>query len=174
MGNKRSKAEPSEELQRLALFKLVKSSSFLSQREKDVWGALFQYGPLTGQEIDQKIGAVGCASSRLIELERRNMTVRLGRRRCSVSGRTAALWGITLNQPTALVRVRKVSHSPTNGELKAFVGVVRIALLGANRRGMRISSEAKRVLKWLEDGAPCVHDKVVNQHQARNKKSNRA
>lgn len=172
MANK--KAKTSSDLDRLALLKVVKNSTLLSQREKDVWTALYRLGPSTGQEVDQEIGAVGCASSRLIELERRHMVKRLGRRYCTVSGKSAALWGVTANPPSAITRIRRTSPSPTNGELKAFVNLVRISLAEANRRGVRVAAETKRILKWLEDGAPCVHQKLENQQSASNKKSNRA
>lgn len=75
-----------------------------------------------------------------------------------------------MGKPTAISKTKKVALSPTNAELKHFLTVVRIALLDANNRGARISKEAKRVLKWLEEGAPCVHQKSDNLHALRNKK----
>lgn len=174
MSNRKSKPVTSQMLDRLALLKLVKTSSFLQPREKDVWGALYTLGPSTGQEIDQHIGAIGCASSRLIILERRQMTVRIGRRRCSVSGKTAALWNITSVPPTIIEKPpKKISFSPTTNDLKTFVRLMNIALLDANRRGMRVTADTRRVLKWLDEGAPCVHAKIQNQPMAGNKKSSK-
>ena len=74
-------------------WKEFKDSPSRAASMKEVINTLHRHGTLTGREVSAKADHEGLWK-RLSELQRLGMVEEHGKRRCSISGRSAIVWGL--------------------------------------------------------------------------------
>lgn len=87
----------------------VKDSGYISMRHREVYLALYKFGPLTGNETIKKMmeqqsyvkktKLTTVTSARFTELRDMGAIYEVGKRRCSLSNRTCILWDVTKDLP---------------------------------------------------------------------------
>ncbi len=74
-------------------YKNIVDNNYLVGRSLDVYKELYKSGPLTGRELDERIGHN--AHSRLADLKRCGIVKEVDKRRCSISGMIVHAWDVT-------------------------------------------------------------------------------
>jgi len=94
-------------------YNYLKTSGTLGIRQQEVYDVLFNYGPLTANEVfhhiakstnSLKIRAYS-TNTRFAELRNMSLVQEVGKVKCSQSGRNVILWDVTSNMPVKFVRV---------------------------------------------------------------------
>ena len=87
------------------VYNQIKEEGLLSARRWEVYDILFRFGPMTANEIFERVNKHGSESyrhnvnPRLDELRKRKVAQRVGEKTCSVSKRDITLWDVTSNLP---------------------------------------------------------------------------
>jgi DNA-binding MarR family transcriptional regulator len=80
-------------------FEAIRASGRLSRMRWRVYSFLYEHGPLTGHELDDRMAVPGETMTsyhkRLSELERAGLVETIGERRCTVTGMTSLVWSTT-------------------------------------------------------------------------------
>ncbi len=126
-----------------------------SDSVKRVYTAIFEAGPITGRELNDRL-ANPKAHSRIAELRTRGLIESAGRRPCPVTGKNVVTWRVTGNLPQPKVP-KKQKARPTAADISAFAEQFIVLRAMAGKSGARISPEVKKVHEWLLAGAPCGH-----------------
>jgi len=108
-------------------FHKIKDEGLLSEKRWQVYEVLFQYGPLTGNELlihlrkkyQGMLGNAPSVVSRLGELRDMGSVREIGKKICSVTGMTVINWDVTAKLPIKLERVEKIKckHCDGTGEV---------------------------------------------------------
>lgn len=83
----------------------IKENGLLAKRTWEVYDTLFNFGPLTGREVFDRLGKKGFTThtaSRLSELRDRCAITEVGKKVCSVTGMKVILWDVTDRVPVKL------------------------------------------------------------------------
>lgn len=91
-------------------FQEIQESGLLGKRQKHAYNTLYQYGPLTGQELSKKMGIPG-QWKRCSELKKRGVCFEVGEKVCSVTGQKAILWDVNDKKPTKTLEQKKITDS---------------------------------------------------------------
>lgn len=85
----------------IAVYLRIKSEGLLSKLRQIVYDILFEFGPLTAEEVRVRTHGVKqvSVSPRMSELVERKVVAEVGRKICSVTGNEAILWDVTSNLP---------------------------------------------------------------------------
>jgi hypothetical protein len=101
------------------------ADKLLSDLKLQAYKALFECGPCTAQELTAEMRQHGI-HKRLPELERLGVVRRIGRRKCSLSGKNADLWDVTDKLPQEASKPLLKTHlilsvgSTIEGAIKNF------------------------------------------------------
>lgn len=134
----------------------IKAEGLLSKMRWEVYDVLFREGPLTGKELDRKLGT-DSAHKRLSELKQLGVIADSGEkvRPCTVSGELVVEWDVTAALPEkATTPPKQSSPRPSSGELSKAVEDLRELWRVAQAAGYRPSEALGRVGAWLANGAP--------------------
>ncbi len=83
----------------------VTESGFIAASQKEVYGCLFERGPLSSREVDVALGKSG-HWKRLSELAAMGIVGEAGSKKCPVTGRRVILWDVTDRLPVKVERCR--------------------------------------------------------------------
>ena len=72
----------------------LKASGALGEAQRAVVNALREHGPMTGAELDRALGSAS-AHKRTSELARKGHIRCVGRKVCTVTGRSVDAWAVT-------------------------------------------------------------------------------
>jgi hypothetical protein len=127
-------------------FQRIKTEGLLSKMRWLVYECLFQYGPLTGAELDERLrgkkGGRGHYHKRLSELKRQGLVREmLKKRECSVTGRLVYAWDVTANMPK---EHRDVVRKPPAEDISDALADIKAVL------DDEVSPGCESVLAWLE------------------------
>ena len=102
----------------------IKASKLLSKRRFEVYEALFQFGPLTANDVVRRMKSSGHYeanqtgwNARFSELEKMGVIEEVGRKNDDVSGHECIVWDVTDKLPTPLPKNNKRSKSQLKKEL---------------------------------------------------------
>ena len=87
----------------LEAYERIKREGLLSKMRLAVYGCLYEHGPLTASEVDERLVEPGKrphASKRLTELEALGVAVRVEVRACRVTGNRAQAWDVNADLPS--------------------------------------------------------------------------
>ena len=140
-------------------YRAIRDGGLLSEQRFRVYEYLFNYGPMTGNEINEALTDPDCVSpsyhKRLSELKDLGVVRETGERHCKVTGRNAIAWDVTDRLPkpkparTGIpARDSKPVH-PTAADLSEAARIIghwrNLAIL----RGEPGSESLDRVLAWI-------------------------
>ena len=74
-------------------YNIVLADGTIADSQKLVYDCLYNFGPLTGREVNSRLGFQ--AHKRLSELEYRGLATTTGKKTCSESGFLVAAWDVT-------------------------------------------------------------------------------
>ncbi len=134
----------------------IKADGLLSRMRWNVYDILFREGPLTGKELDKKMGT-DSAHKRLSELKVLGVIADSAEkvRECSVSGEMVVEWDVTANLPDKPNTPPKAaSPRPSVGDLNKAVEDLRELWRVAQAAGYKPSETLGKVGAWLANGAP--------------------
>ena len=83
----------------------IKSNGMLSKRRMEAYEVLFNYGPMTSNEVFQLVNVNGDpnyrhnTNARMAELRTLGVIAEKGTKQCSISGNNCILWEVTSNIP---------------------------------------------------------------------------
>ncbi len=126
-------ARPYRETSNLSL-RLIDSSGERAKRQAEVLGAIRQMGPLTGNEVNSKVGSKS-AHKRLSELCDAGLIAPSGKRRCRITGRECIEWR-AIDPGEAATRTKKQSLKELileNVELKARIAFLEGRVFDSNK-----------------------------------------
>lgn len=90
-------------------FLAILEEGVLSKQRRRVYKLLFVAGPLTGREVNERLGSVS-GHKRLSELQRLDVVDIYGTRTCGITSRQSEAWDVTGRMP--LFREEAVSPHP--------------------------------------------------------------
>ena len=130
----------------------IKANGLLSRMRWLVYDCLYQHGPLTGNEVNERLKSPGQVApsyhKRLSELETLGVVRTIGVRACSVTGRECEEWDVTSNLPTG--SVSNAGARPTKAQMKSAVRELRAIHNNLQRqRGRGLSPDTVAVCQWL-------------------------
>ena len=129
----------------------IKASGLLSKRRWQVYDCLFHEGPLTGNELVERLKLPG-AWKRLSELEAETVVRDVGERQCSVTGREVTLWDVTSNLPIGTAHSTATGPPrPSADHLGVVIDLLRHKWVEADSLGQRLPDDHPYVTvgKWL-------------------------
>lgn len=127
-------------------YQQIEEGGLLSEMRWTVYRTLFHHGPLTGRELNQRLGEGATTSAsyhkRLSELELLGVAYVTRERVCTITGRNACEWDVTDKLPSG-----EVTHvqRPSNDVIRRAVEDLRII----ERSGVKFSEDIAAVGKWL-------------------------
>lgn len=163
--SRKNKPQPApktaQELTGGLLLDAVMSSDLLQNKEKLVYRAVFEHGPVSVQQIESITGFKN-AWNLVSPLRARGMIKETKEKSLTITNRKTKTFVITGNPPSKhpfkgsdKERDAPYLHRPTLHELHLFADNMAVIMAIANNHGARIPKELKKVHKWLIDGAPC-------------------
>jgi hypothetical protein len=103
-------------------YRTIKENGLLSRRRWQVYECLFEYGPLTRNEISKylsknliKINS-NLVSSRLVELREMGVIVEIKERICSITGMTVIEWDVTKKLPAKIKKPKRMRCKHCSGK----------------------------------------------------------
>jgi len=139
----------------------VMADTTVTLAQKRVYDLLFREGPMTGAELDSRLGP--SAHKRISEMAARNILAEDVIRKCNVSGRRAFAWRVsgmppeppTVKPPTSTsTPVDKAGEKPSTEDMLEAVDDIRVLYRYAESQGWRPSEALAKVMTWLKNGAP--------------------
>lgn len=130
----------------------IKANGLLSRMRWLVYDCLYHNGPLTGNEVNERLKSPRQVApsyhKRLSELETLGVVRTVGVRTCTVTGRECEAWDVTSNLP--LGTINAAGARPTKAQLKTAVRELR-ALHNQlqTQRGHGLSADTVAVCRWL-------------------------
>lgn len=105
----------------IEVYNKIKRDGLLSRKRLEIYEVLFEHGPLTGNEIFRKLKGVSHIvhaniHSRLNEMERLGVAVRIGIRACNVTGNNVDLWELTDSLPVKWEQPQREVCRTCNGK----------------------------------------------------------
>jgi hypothetical protein len=103
----------------------IQKSGILGKRQRHAYNVLYEFGPLTGQELSKRMGIPG-QWKRCNELKLRGVVSEVGERWCTVTGRLAIIWDVNdklpVKPPVRITNADKIKVlEERNAELERFV-----------------------------------------------------
>lgn len=87
-------------------YELVLHSGLLGKRQKQAYHVLYECGPLTGNELSEKMGMYG-QWKRCSELKKRGLAEEVGERKCSITGMNCITWDVTDLLPDRVLNAKQ-------------------------------------------------------------------
>jgi hypothetical protein len=137
----------------IEVYRQMEREGLLSERRWEAYKILYEYGPMTSNEIFEKARLHGNpnyrhnTNARMTELRDLGVAVEVGTRECSVTGRTVILWDVTDQLPS---RPEKREATPSKKDRRAAADELRGLYTLAEKHGKPFSDNLVRVCKWLK------------------------
>lgn len=101
-------------------YKAVMESGYVGKKQKEIYSALYDHGPVTGGELHYRMNLSRNPShsnvvTRLGELREIGIVRELPKRTCSVSGHQAYLWDVTSRHPEKPARFDRIKCPHCDG-----------------------------------------------------------
>lgn len=132
----------------LRAYQQIEANGLLSRTRWMVYSYLFHHGPLTGSELNVKMGGVSY-HKRLSELEQLGVVQTAGRRACAITGMECEQWDVTANLPTG--SVISTSTRPTKAAFADALAELRRVHAAQQQQGQPFSQNLAHVLGWIRD-----------------------
>lgn len=102
-------------------FRQIQESGVLGKYQFMIYNALFEAGPLTSMEVTVQCGRSGndvrSISPRMAELRDMGLIIEVGKKQCSITGRTVLAWDVTSKIPNG-ERIKKKTSKQIIEELR--------------------------------------------------------
>lgn len=134
----------------------IRAKGLLKEQQLAVYAILFQYGPLTSRELDGYLAKPGVDGDRpsyhkrLSELERLGCVRPMGKRKCSISGRTVMAWDVTAKLPQEPPKtVRRPSKKDLRQAGEELLDLMPELAAEYSEVGKEIPKALFKVAKWM-------------------------
>lgn len=111
----------------------IKASGVLGLEQLRAYECLFRHGPLTGREIDDRLGVD--MHKRLSELERLGVVKCNGKRECRVTGRQVHEWDVTPYRATRIAKRAARTGTKNKSTTKALLELLKEACKALDESG---------------------------------------
>ena len=135
-----------------AVYHQMERDGLLSARRWEAYKILYEFGPMTSNEIFEKAKLHGNpnyrhnTNARMTELRDLGVAAELGTRKCSVTGNMVILWDVTTALPKKVV---KAAGKPSKQALQDAAEELHQLSPSADLLGQPFSDNLVAVCKWM-------------------------